>query len=165
MNDRKFKLCYDIIGRLQDMQTDRYHFKKIIANAYDGNCYTISGVVYDESDTNNDLDGALFLEVSTDYLAPTLIDIDGFSPRIVEDVVNMIPTKCFIRISSHYTDENGVQHEYVLNELDVDLNTIIEDWLTENLPAMTWRNETDNRLLCYSCNSDKNYLIAELIYK
>lgn len=163
MNDRKFSMCYKIIGRLEDMQTTEYYFKSpIIAKAYDGNQYTITGIKYDCDMEGTDLDGALLVQVKTDWLYDAAIDIDGFNPEVVKSILEALPVKFIVRVSAHF-GFNGSRADFTIHEEVVDANCIIEDWAAKNFPSLPWVSDDEDQVVCYSFEGDENYLLATLI--
>lgn len=160
MNDKKFSMCCKIIGRLEDMQTTEYYFKSpIIAKAYDGNQYTITGIKYDCDMEGTDLDGALLVQVKTDWLNCTTIDVDGFFPNTVELILESLPIKSIIRVSAHIG-----RNSFIIIEHEVDLNCHIGEWCEKNFPALRWEYDDEDQLVCYGdyTNND-NYLLATLV--
>lgn len=163
MNDKKFSMCYKIIGRLEDMQTTEYYFKSpIVAESYDGNKYTITGIKYDCDMEGTDLDGALLVQVKTDWLYDAAIDIDGFNTDVVKSILEALPVKFIIRVSAHF-GFNGQEKDFTIHEEEVDADCIIEDWAEENFPKLDWITDDQDQVVCYSSEGGENYLLATII--
>lgn len=168
MDSEKFEACLGIINLFEEMHWTEYEFKTPIkATAFDGNEYTIHSIIYDENDDSTDFDGALLVEVSTDWLPKTNMYIEGIPAETVNRIVRAIPVKLVVRVTAHF---GGGEDTFVVTEAEVDSGCSLWGWCKENLKGLDWEEDDVNQLVCYGWGDKdfgnyNNYLLANLTHK
>ena len=170
MDSEKFEACCSIINLFEEMQWIEYEFETPIkVTAHDGNKYTIHSIIYDENDDSTDLDGALLVEVSTDWLPKTNMPIEGIPTETVKRIARSIPVKLIVQVTAHF-GRGGSESTFVVTEAEVDSGCSLWRWCEENFNGLDWELDDINQLVCYGWGDKdfanyNNYLLANLTHK